>query len=613
MPQPNERPIPCGTSTGFAGAESHVVVTAGGTVIYTPAVLPAGTLGSGEGPPVDPATQANASPAGVAASGDNGATWSLVRPDGLTWNPTDHAEYIDPSTGRFFFENYGPIPLAPTLGLPQEGPAYLISTDDFHTWHLSVIAGLVLPENPRFVSAPAPGGEPLPVGYPRVLYFCANTNVGFVSPAILGRLCFRSLDGGTTWQASQVFGGLLPTHPQCGLSGEDFTAVDGYYPEPSSNGTLYLLVSCGGRTYLARSTDEAASFPIIYARGGPLEVPAPADSLFSVFPALGTGPQLRIDPQDNMYLVYPAVTGQTISKLFLRISQDRGLSWSRPLDITPPGVSAILRWAVAERGLGNLAVTYVARRQGASTWDGYVSETNDALDALRAGGEPLFWSGVANREPLMYADTIRGAGNIALGEGQLAAPYPSPLGIDPAGGLFSAGNDFIGATIGPDGTPWGTFNQDCGPSPQAAGCRADGDQTRGFAARLAWPGRSNTCGAASGPQASIDRRPRTLSRQTIVLTGRANRLACSAGAAVARVEAAIARKSRNRCRFLTPHGHLGRATSCSRPRYLVADGTTRWSLRRHVLFPRGRYVVSVLAVDTQGRTGPVTQIRRTVN
>jgi hypothetical protein len=287
------------------------------------------------------------------------------------------------------------------------------------------------------VSAPAPGGEPLPVGYPRVLYFCANTNVGFVSPAILGRLCFRSLDGGTTWQASQVFGGLLPTHPQCGLSGEDFTAVDGYYPEPSSNGTLYLLVSCGGRTYLARSTDEAASFPIIYARGGPLEVPAPADSLFSVFPALGTGPQLRIDPQDNMYLVYPAVTGQTISKLFLRISQDRGLSWSRPLDITPPGVSAILRWAVAERGLGNLAVTYVARRQGASTWDGYVSETNDALDALRAGGEPLFWSGVANREPLMYADTIRGAGNIALGEGQLAAPYPSPLGIDPAGGLWA--------------------------------------------------------------------------------------------------------------------------------------------------------------------------------
>src|SRR2546423_1139084 len=105
-PPPAGGPVACSVSTGFPGAESHLVVTDQGTVIYTPAVVPSGALGTGEGPGADADAdqQGNANPAGLAVSNDDGAHWSLVRPYGLTWNPTDHAEYYDRRTGRTFFE-----------------------------------------------------------------------------------------------------------------------------------------------------------------------------------------------------------------------------------------------------------------------------------------------------------------------------------------------------------------------------------------------------------------------------------------------------------------------------------------------------------------------------
>ena len=89
-----------------------------------------------------------------------------------------------------------------------------------------------------------------------------------------------------------------------------------------------------------------------------------------------------------------------------------------------------------------------------------------------------------NNRPVMYGASIHGAGSIS-GPGQTDLPYPFPLGIQPLlGDEVSAGNDFIGAAIGPDGTPWASFNQDCGPSPKAPACRAQHGQTRGYAARL---------------------------------------------------------------------------------------------------------------------------------
>jgi MYXO-CTERM domain-containing protein len=67
------------------------------------------------------------------------------------------------------------------------------------------------------------------------------------------------------------------------------------------------------------------------------------------------------------------------------------------------------------------------------------------------------------------------------------------------------GNDFIGATIAPDGTPWGSYTQDCGPSRSSPGCEAQDDETRGFAGRLAFAQPKRV--VAEQPEDTPDRSP----------------------------------------------------------------------------------------------------------
>src|SRR5206468_6790781 len=129
----------------------------------------------------------------------------------------------------------------------------------------------------------------------------ANTNVGFVSPVIGGRLCFHSLDGGDSWsQGAVLFTGTAPQHPECGASGESYSAIDGYYPQAAPDGRLYVMVSCGGTTYLARSSDEASTFPVIHAQGKPVTLPVPASGPGDI----GGTSELRIGRDGTFVLAY---------------------------------------------------------------------------------------------------------------------------------------------------------------------------------------------------------------------------------------------------------------------------------------------------------------------
>jgi len=470
-PQPR-LPQACGSTTGYPGAESHIVVRPGGIVIYTPAVLPSGLLGTGTAPVDENSrSQSNASPAGLAVTSDRGVHWHVVKPSGVTWNPTDHGDYVDPTTGRFFFEDYGPIPLAPQFGASQEGPAHINWSDDLKHWHHTVISGLTLPENPRLTSGRAPSGQAKAKGYRDVVYFCANTNVGFVSPVIAGRICYRSLDGGNTWkQGALLFTGAAPQHPECGGQGEVYSAIDGYYPQAAPDGTLYVMVACGGKTYLARSVDEAASFPILHVQSGPVTLPVTTPGPGNV----GGTPELRITGDGTFVLAY-----QQGSRLELRVSRTRGLTWSAPIDSTAPGVVAVKQWSFATNQHGDIAFAYLGQHKAQSTWDGYVTSARSIVAAVRAKGGPVFLSARVNpaNRPLLYGDNVQGSGYLS-GPGNTPLPIPPPLNQQ----MF--GNDFIGAAIASDGTAWGSFTQDCGPSYDSAGCRKQHDQTRGYAGWL---------------------------------------------------------------------------------------------------------------------------------
>lgn len=473
-PQPKHLPVACGVTTGYAGAESHIVVRNDGSVVYTPAVLPRGTLGIGEIPgDYQPDTQSNASPAGLALSRDAGAHWHVVKPSGVTWNPTDHSDYVDPATGRTFFEDYGPIPTATQFGAAQEGPAHINWSDDMRHWHHTVIPDLFLPENPRFVSGVAPKGQPRPHDYPTVVYFCANANVGFVSPVIGGRLCFRSLDGGDTFaQASVLFTGTVPQHPECGGQGENYSAIDGYYPQAAPDGRLYVMVACGGKTYLARSDDEASSFPIRHAQGRAVTLPVPTTQVGDI----GGTPELRIGKDGTFLLAY--LQG---SKLLVRVSSTHGITWSQPLDVTPPGITAIKQWSFAGAGDSDFAIAFLGHRRGQGTWDAYLAAGRDLLPGIRSAKGPVIYAGQLNApgRPLLFGDSVQGSGYLS-GPGGVHVLFPPPFNNQ------MMGNDFIGAAIGPDGAPWGSFTQDCGPSPDSPRCQKQHNQTRGFAGHLDW-------------------------------------------------------------------------------------------------------------------------------
>jgi hypothetical protein len=163
----------------------------------------------------------------------------------------------------------------------------------------------------------------------------------------------------------------------------------------------------------------------------------------------------------------------------LRLSTDRGLTWSKPLDLLAPGLTAVHNWAMAQYG-DQVAVAYLGHRTG-PTWDGWITTAKGVRASLAAGRTPVLTSGQVNdpKRPLLYGDNVQGAGTF-----QLPAPLGNTVPFPPPFDIQVFGNDFIGATIAPDGTAWGSYTQDCGPSPDSAGCVAQQGQTRGWAGHL---------------------------------------------------------------------------------------------------------------------------------
>jgi len=70
---------------------------------------------------------------------------------------------------------------------------------------------------------------------------------------------------------------------------------------------------------------------------------------------------------------------------------------------------------------------------------------------------------------------------------------------------------------------------------------------------------------------------------------------------LARVTVSVARRIGGRCAYLASDGRLRPPRACSRPIALRARGGARWTLRRAVVLPPGRYEVRVRASDSAGR------------
>ena len=446
-PQPDGAPVPCLVATGFGGAETQVAVTSDGTVVYEPAILTPGLLGTGfvNGAP-GPRLSTQLSPGGLSVSSSQGAQWSFVPPAGATWVPQDDAVYVDRRTGRIFFYALAanPVPAGGSVPLAHQLPAgyahLMVSGDDGRSWTETALPGFVESENPRFASGPPPAGQPLPSGYPDVAYWCGNDTVNLGAPLPTYRACYRSLDGGRNWQfASILASSPVPQHQACGTSGETLTPDDPNYPEAAPDGSLYAEINCGSSTFLARSTDEGSTWPLLTtASGAPVSVPVDGE--------------LRVGSDGTLFLVnQPSATA-----IALRVSTDGGRSWGPPEQLTPAGTGTIVQWAVAERGSGTLALSYLVQRGSSAAYDGYLTWTASA-----AGPDPLLWAAALN-------------------------PASSPMRTSAPG---PGRDDFIGVDVAPDGTPWAGFPATCpGPvagSPACAGQASNPEANEAVAGRLA--------------------------------------------------------------------------------------------------------------------------------
>jgi hypothetical protein len=398
----------CTVRTGYLTGETHVRVEPDGTVVQQPAQTTPGVAGSGFVPGAPgPRPQTQITPSGFAITSNGGRSFRYVEPAGVQWVASDGAIHVDSATGRLYYYALSPVTV-PSSGIPvtdqaPAGYAHLLTSDDGgRTWFNTQAPGYVESENPRFTSGPTPRGGDAPVPGERVAYWCGNT----VMFAYGNRDCWRTLDGGHTWAfRSTLLRRGVPVHAECGSSAEDFDSGDGDYPQAGPDGALWTLVSCGGTTYLARSTDEALTFPIQRK--------------------LPTMQELRVDSHGTLYGV--TATG---TKLLLRTSHDAGRSWSAPVDLVAPARrgAAVGQWAMSLRGPGQVAVAYLTAHKGGG-WDGSVT---------------------VQRGSSFVSVTVHGART------QLVT---SPQ---------SAKDDYIDLDVAPDGSAWASFYGDCGTDPACA-------------------------------------------------------------------------------------------------------------------------------------------------
>jgi hypothetical protein len=410
-PQPPGGPIPCAVDAG-PGTESAtvgVLPTGGraGTVVTAPRLSP-------DHPPA-PLTLLG--PALVSASAGGNGRWRTTQP-----GDSAHVLFVppwlsvDPTTSRIWFAS-----VLPTLC----GTKLSWSDDGGRRWQTNPAFGCPGMGSLRVLEGPAPAGGARPVGYPHVVYVCANATDLAESTV----WCQRSLDGGRSF----TFVGSFPDPPKDPGCATRHTARPGTV---TPDGTLVFPVYACGQVSVAVSRDEGTTWQWHKVATGDIRdlyiTSVDADTAGNLYLAWLQGPPPPGIDDESSPLRTDAVQGSGLP--VLSVSRDGGTRWSAPRVVSPPGVTVAQRIAVTARKPGEVAVSYLGSTDAGATFNGYLTTSSTMLSR-----QPLLWGAPVNdpATPLM-AGTGSGTGT----------------GV----GTFGDRLFFISNTIGPDGTPWSAFH-----------------------------------------------------------------------------------------------------------------------------------------------------------
>lgn len=360
LPQPSDPPIPCATVVGPAVESADVGVTRSGAVFFAPlnentAQPPLNVL---EGPEL------------VVRSTDEGATWTMLDSGGPTTGGfVPPWMSVDPETSRVWFAT-----TLPSLC----GARISWSDDDGETWRTNPTVGCPAQGANKLLEGPPPASGEKPVGYPHVVYYCANGEDG--RPSLL--YCYRSLDGGTSFN----FIGSMPD-PELPPGCEEHHPARAGVVGP--DGVLYFPTQVCGELGIAISRDEGATWT--QGRVATTEI----QDLYIA--------SIAVDAVGNLYIAW---MGEG-SLPHLTISRDRGRTWSEVTKVVAPGVTEVRRVAIAARERGEIALAYLGRSDG-SQFDGYITATANALASRK-----MFWSATVNHptEPLVSSSDEQSFGD----------------------------------------------------------------------------------------------------------------------------------------------------------------------------------------------------------
>lgn len=318
----------------------------------------------------------------------------------VNWHPytADPFMFVEPYTDRVFMED---------LLIPPFNCANLSFSDDLgETWTQS-LAGCLTWDHVGYGSGPATVSNP---SYPVVIQRCAITYVA-TTVASEATGCQKSLDGGMTWEA--------PGEPpflfdQTGTPYVPATCNGAaHHPHVDHRGWTWIgRLWCDQKPWIALSKDEGATWDQFQI----------SDEVAASWHDVAVGADLG----GNVYAFWIDADLRPV----LAVSTDDGATWSAPIDIGPPGLVAAGMANIAPGGVGKAGFTYAAEIDG-----------RPGVHAIAAAGyglhtdAPVFHSAIATPAD----DALRPDGNCSSG-------------------LCDGQADFLDATIGPDGSVWGSFD-----------------------------------------------------------------------------------------------------------------------------------------------------------
>ena len=292
---------------------------------------------------------------------DEGVTWTESTPSlgnlgAVPAAPTslDPYVYADPVTGRLF-----------NIDLNLAVGGFLSYSDDSGVSWISQpgCCGLPVDDHQTLFSGPATTLVANPLLYPdRVLYFCVNQ--------IAQAECTHSLDGGLTWSAgTPVYLGYDP-QPENPIIDENLSnlcgGLHGHGHASEVTGTVFLPKGHCGNAYVARSTDNGLTWETVR-----LDNPFGFDGHEAI---------VSTDQAGNVYYFF--LDGETRPRL--AVSRDDGQTWSRPINVTAPGVTTAKFPSIVAGEKGRIAFLYI----GSTTPSGiHVFDTNATTGELEHKSE----------------------------------------------------------------------------------------------------------------------------------------------------------------------------------------------------------------------------------